>query len=67
MRLKGGAIIAIAVATYVVLMVASYFGIKKYVDAKDERLRKEAYQDFENFFSRQNKFVEIAFSGKKVA
>ena len=67
MKTKGGTIIAIAITAYVVLMAASYFGIKKYVDAKDDRLRKEAYKDFENFFSRQNKFVEIAFSGKKVA
>lgn len=67
MKIKGRTIVVIGIAAYCVLMVASYFGVKKCVDAKDERLRKEAYQSFENFFSRQNKFVEVAFSGKKVA
>ena len=65
--MKTSSKIAIAIAAYMLLMAGSYFGIKKIVDAKDDRLRQEAYQAFDRYFARQNKFVKIAFSGKKVA
>lgn len=65
--MKHSTIIVISLATYVLLLGGAYFGAKKYVDNKDSRLRREAYDNFDRAFSNQNKYVSIGFSGKKVA
>lgn len=65
--MKYSTIIVISLATYVLLLGGAYFGAKKYVDNKDSRLRREAYDNFDRAFSNQNKYVSIGFSGKKVA
>lgn len=58
--------ILIALGVYVLLMGCAYFGIKKYVDIKNDRLRSDAYETFQGFFSKQDKYVSVAFSGAKV-
>lgn len=61
------AIIALSICLYIVLAVLIVPGTKYYLDKKEDRLYSEALENLEDFFSSQAKFVNIDYSGKKVA
>ena len=41
--MKRTTIIGIAFATYVVAMIGMFFGVEKYIESKDNRLRREMH------------------------
>ena len=65
--MKNKRILWIVVILYVASMVAAYFITKSIVEKKDNRLRVEAYDNLQEFFSQQSRFINIGYSGKKVA
>lgn len=65
--MKYKTIISICIISYIVLGFGIFYGAKLITDKKDDRLRKEAYSNLHAFFDKQDKFVKIAYSGKKVS
>lgn len=65
--MKRTSIIKIAILAYVLLGVGLFFCTKACLDAKDNRLKREAISNLTEYFSRQDKFVSVGYSGKKVA
>ena len=57
----------IVFAAYLIALVLVFFGSKMYVNKKADRLHSEAIENLDKFFSKQVKFINIAFSGEKVA
>lgn len=65
--MKRTTIIWLIVLAYILCGVGLYFGTESFLDKKMNRLRAEAQNNLEHFFARQNKFVSVGYSGKKVA
>ena len=65
--MKRTTIIWIIFLAFILCGVALFFGAKSYLDKKDRRLRIDAQNNLEHFFARQDKFVSVGYSGKKVA
>ena len=59
-------IIRLAVVTYIAAMIAMFFGVQKYIENKDNRLRNEIHDKISEIFAHQDQFVDIAYSGYKV-
>lgn len=57
----------IVFAAYLLALVLVFLGSKLYVNKKSNRLHSEAIENFEKFFSKQVMYVNIAYSGEKVA
>lgn len=41
--MKRGTIISLTIVTYIVAMIAMFFGVQEYVENKDNRLRNEIH------------------------
>lgn len=65
--MKRKTVIILSIVAYVFLIPIVYLGSKWYVDKKEDKEWSYAITNFENFFARQEKFVNIDYSGKKVA
>lgn len=57
----------IVICAYAICIIGGYFITKMIIDKKDLRLRRAAYNSLEDFFSSQNRFINIGYSGKTVS
>ena len=64
--MKRTTIIGIAFATYVVAMIGMFFGVEKYIESKDNRLRREMHDKIDELFQGRKQYVDVAYSGYKV-
>lgn len=64
--MKRGNIIALAIVTYSVAMVAMLFGVDSYITSKDNRLRNEMHDKIDELFANRDQYVDVAYSGNKV-
>ena len=65
--MKRRTLIALSFCLYIVLAGFAVVVTKHYLDKKEDRLYSEAISNLKDFFSHQDKFVNIDYSGKKVA
>lgn len=65
--MKRRTLITLSICLYFVLAGLAIVVTKHYVDKKEDRLYSEAINNLEDFFAHQDKFVNIDYSGKKVA
>lgn len=65
--MKAKKIITLSSVVYVLSLIGIVVGTHFYINDKRNLLRKEAYETLDNFFSRQKKYVNIGYSGEKVA
>ena len=56
----------IVIAIYVVAIICLFLGTNHYINKKDERLRRQATELFDDFFRNQNKFVDTRFANERV-
>lgn len=59
--------ITITIACYLISIIGLYTSAKFFINNKDERLRREAHENLDNFFAKQKMFINVEYSGKKVA
>ena len=64
--MKRTTIIGIAFATYVVAIFGFFFGVEKYIESKDYRLRREMHDKIDELFQGRKQYVDVAYSGYKV-
>ena len=64
--MKRGTIIGIAFTTYVIAMIGMFLGVDKYIQEKDDRLSREIHTKINSIFTRQEQYVDIAYSGYPV-
>lgn len=64
--MKRSTIISLAIVTYIVAMIAMFFGVQEYIRNKDSRLRNEIYEKISKIFANQSQFIDVAYSGYKV-
>lgn len=64
--MKRSSIISLAIMTYIVAMIAMFFGVQEYIKNKDKRLRNEIHDKISEIFENQNQFIDVAYSGYKV-
>lgn len=64
--MKRGNIIALAFVTYLVAMIAMFFGVNFYIKSKDNRLKGEMYKAISNAFEGRDEVVGLTYSGHRV-
>lgn len=64
--MKRKTIINLTIVVYIVAMIVMFFGVQKYVQSKDKRLRNEIHEKISEIFAHQDQFVDVAYSGYKV-
>ena len=67
LNMKRNTIIKLSFLTYILCGIGIFFCVKASIEAKDRRLKSEALNNLEEYFSRQEKFVSVRYSGKKVS
>ena len=65
--MKRSTLIWIIILSYILCGVGLYFGTEAYLEKKDSRLQRDAIDNLEKVFAKQNMFVSVGYSGKKVA
>ncbi len=59
---KKDVILLVIIATYIVAMVAMFFGVDKYIEAKDKRLYREVRRKVRDVFV-QDEYVDVVYLG----
>lgn len=63
--MKRTIIIRVAIVTYLLAMIGAFWGVEKYIKAKDNRLRDEIHSKLGKVFEK-DRYIDIAYSGYKV-
>ena len=58
--------IFIASLIYIIILVILWEVSNIYIKKKDERLRKQAYDYFDKFFSEQNTYIDTEYSNERI-
>lgn len=66
-RMNKRILLWIVVVLYISSMAAAFFITRMVVEKKDTRLRVEAINSLRDFFSQQDRFINVGYSGKTVA
>lgn len=64
--MKRTTIITIAFVAYLAAMTGMFFGVKKYIESKDNRLRSDIHEKIDELFQGRKQYVDVAYSGYKV-
>ncbi|MEZ7884250.1 MAG: hypothetical protein QMB39_03250 [Bacteroidales bacterium] len=64
--MKRTTIITIAFFAYFAALIGMYLSVEKYIESKDNRLRKEMHDKINELFQGRQQYVDVAYSGYKV-